>query len=93
VTRSPRRAPEPTPHPGRSVLRPFAGPVPAREVGFVHARRQLRRAVAEALQEAISAAVPAELVQAAARERGRLLAPLPRPGDAAAAVVLPRRFP
>jgi LysR family hydrogen peroxide-inducible transcriptional activator len=49
----------------RSRVRPFAAPVPAREVSFVHGRDHLRRAIADALVEEISAAVPRELSAAA----------------------------
>jgi LysR family hydrogen peroxide-inducible transcriptional activator len=43
----------------RACVRPFAPPAPTREVSFVHHRRHLRRAIADALVEAIAAAVPA----------------------------------
>jgi len=49
----------------RSRVRPFAAPVPAREVGFVHGRDHLRRAIADALVEEIRSAVPADLSAAA----------------------------
>jgi LysR family hydrogen peroxide-inducible transcriptional activator len=59
----------------KARVRPFAPPVPTREVSFVHSRDHLRRAIADALVEAVRTALPAELV-AAARARGRVLAPL-----------------
>jgi LysR family transcriptional regulator, hydrogen peroxide-inducible genes activator len=42
----------------RAQVRPFTPPVPAREVSLLHHRRHLRRAIADALVEAIRAAVP-----------------------------------
>jgi len=59
----------------RSRVRPFAPPVPTREVSFVHSRDHLRRAVADALVAAVRAALPAELV-AEAEEGRRVLAPV-----------------
>lgn len=45
----------------RRRVRPFTGPVPAREIGFVHAREDLRRGIADALFDALSAALPEAL--------------------------------
>ncbi len=66
----------------RARVRPFAPPVPTREVSFVHSRDHLRGAIADALVEAIRAALPPELVAAAVRGGAHVLSPLP----AAAAV-------
>jgi LysR family hydrogen peroxide-inducible transcriptional activator len=60
----------------RARVRPFAPPVPTREVSFVHSRDHLRGAIADALVEAIRGALPRELVAAARREE-RVLSPLP----------------
>ncbi|MEW6270730.1 MAG: LysR substrate-binding domain-containing protein [Thermodesulfobacteriota bacterium] len=65
----------------RSRVRPFAPPVPTREVSFVHSRDHLRRAIADALVAEIRDALPAPLVAAARREQ-RVLSPLA--SDAAA---------
>jgi LysR family hydrogen peroxide-inducible transcriptional activator len=43
----------------RARVRPFAAPVPTREVSFLYYRRHLRRAIADALIEAVTSAVPA----------------------------------
>ncbi|MBM4267907.1 MAG: hydrogen peroxide-inducible genes activator [Deltaproteobacteria bacterium] len=60
----------------RERVRPFAPPVPSREVSLVSRRRHLRRAIADALAAAIEAAVPPELV-ASRRDRSRPLDPRP----------------
>lgn len=60
----------------KARVRPFAAPVPTREVSFVHSRDHLRRAIADALVDAIRSALPADLV-AAARSREIVLAPQP----------------
>jgi len=60
----------------RARVRPFAPPVPTREVSFVHSRDHLRRAIADALVAEIERTLPAALVAAAQRE-GRVLEPLP----------------
>jgi len=60
----------------RSRVRPFAPPVPSREVSFVHRRDHLRRAIADALVDEIRAAVPAGLVDSAPG-RQQLLDPAP----------------
>jgi len=52
---------------------------PTREVSFIHSRDHLRRAIADALVEAIREALPADLVAAAGRPRGRVLAPVGAP--------------
>ncbi len=61
----------------RRHVRPFSPPVPSREVGFVHGRDHLRRAIADALVEMVRATLPADLVAAAERGTGRVLPPLP----------------
>jgi len=72
----------------KARVRPFAPPVPTREVSFVHSRDHLRRAIADALVDAVRAALPANLL-APARVQERVLAPeapaagperAPRPG-------------
>ena len=60
----------------KARVRPFAPPVPTREVSFVHSRDHLRRAIADALVEEVRRSLPPELV-AAARGDQRLLSPLP----------------
>ncbi len=60
----------------RARVRPFAPPVPMREVSFRPHRRHLRRAIADALVEEIRRSLPPELV-AAARGDERVLSPLP----------------
>lgn len=60
----------------RARVRPFAPPVPTREVGFVHGRDHLRRAIADALVESIRASLPAAMV-ARAGGPGRVLDPVP----------------
>jgi LysR family hydrogen peroxide-inducible transcriptional activator len=80
----------------RQRVRPFAPPVPVREVSFVHARDHLRRAIADALVEDVRRALPPALV-AAAEHGGAVLDPAPAtPGATAArgaapAVPRPRR--
>lgn len=66
----------------KARVRPFAPPVPTREVSFVHSRDHLRRAIADALVEEIRGVLPAELV-AAAHAGERVLSPLPQPSGPA----------
>ena len=60
----------------KARVRPFAPPVPTREVGFVPGRDHLRRAIADALVESVRKSLPAELV-ARAGGPGRVLDPMP----------------
>lgn len=60
----------------KARVRPFAPPVPTREVGFVHGRDHLRRAIADALVDGIRASLPQDLV-ARAGTPGRVLDPVP----------------
>jgi LysR family hydrogen peroxide-inducible transcriptional activator len=61
----------------RRHVRPFAPPVPVREVSFVHSRDHLRRAIADALVAEILAALPPELVDAAVgKGRQQVLSPV-----------------
>jgi len=68
----------------KARVRPFAPPVPTREVSFVHSRDHLRRAIADALVDEIRRTLPPELVAAAHGEE-RVLAPLPAARTAGAA--------
>jgi LysR family hydrogen peroxide-inducible transcriptional activator len=72
----------------RARVRPFAPPVPTREVSFVQARDHLRRAIADALVEHIRRALPPALVEAAGGA-GRVLSPLPPRDEAAHAAGAP----
>jgi LysR family transcriptional regulator, hydrogen peroxide-inducible genes activator len=60
----------------RRHVRPFAPPVPTREVSFIHSRDHLRRAIADALVECARSALPADLVAAADRRRGVVVPPI-----------------
>lgn len=66
----------------RARVRPFAPPVPTREIGFVHGRDHLRRAIADALVDAIRTTLPPDLVELVERANapGRVLSPLPARG-------------
>ena len=66
----------------RARVRPFAPPVPTREVSFVHSRDHLRRAIADALVAEIERTLPPSLLAATQRE-GHVLDPLPSTRQAA----------
>jgi LysR family hydrogen peroxide-inducible transcriptional activator len=50
----------------KARVRPFSPPVPIREVAFVHHRQHLRRSIADALIDAIRAALPSTTASSAA---------------------------
>jgi len=52
----------------RARVRPFAAPVPVREVSLVHARDHLRRRIADALFDSLRDSLPAELGDGERRE-------------------------
>ena len=63
----------------RARVRPFEGVTPVREVSFVRIREHLRRAIADAIVDALLAALPEDLAvkgTAAASRRQEVLAPL-----------------
>ena len=61
----------------RARVKRFAAPVPTREVSLIHAREHLHRRIADALETAIAVSVPPELVKAAGRKGGSVIAPVP----------------
>ena len=68
----PRVLPEPS-----ARVRPFEGPTPVREVGFVRIREHLRREIADAVVGALLATLPPDLIVKGARasRRPRVLSP------------------